>query len=95
MVFYEKDPDEVRWLGFTWDVSPHTLTGSIWVVPDGIVATDASYDGTEGVFDADTGQTQIKVSGGTLGQVYSLINRVTTSNGESFDDTLKVLMRSK
>lgn len=93
MVFYDKDPDEVRWLGFTWDVAPHTLTGSVWVVPEGIVATDASYTGTEGIFDPDTSETQLKVSGGTAGQVYHLVNRVSTSNGETFDDTLIVLMK--
>lgn len=90
MELYPKDPNEVVWLGWTWDIAPHTLESSTWEVPDGITGTDASYTGTDGILDVGDGTTQIKVSGGTAGQVYDLVNRVTTSNGETFDDTIRV-----
>jgi hypothetical protein len=78
-----KDPNEVK--TYTMDWVPQLNTGatistSTWVLPSGVV-NDA-----DGIVSADT-QTSILLSGGTHGTDYSCINRITTSDGETLEQT--------
>lgn len=80
---WEKDPDEV--LDFVIDWGTNILSAdddeidtSTWIVPDGITMDDASET---------TVRTTIWLSGGTLGEKYTIVNRVTTTDGRTHDQT--------
>ncbi len=78
-----KDPDEATLYGVDWldRLGEATITSSSWVVPAGITQVSASYTDT---------QTTIKLSGGTLGSTNRVTNRVTTSDGETLDQSIDV-----
>ncbi len=84
-----KDPDEIRDYGVNWspDLGTKTIAGSTWSVVEGTVVID--------VISNTTTTTTVRLSGGTLGETCSLLNRVTLSNGERLDQTCKLKIRAK
>jgi len=76
-----KDPDEIK--KYTLDWSAYVNTGatvvtSTWILPSGITnVSDIVDPGGLG--------TTIKLSGGTAGTDYKLVNRVTTSDSETLE----------
>ena len=84
-----KDPQAV--LDFRVDWSAWLADGdaidtSNWTVPEGITQASATHD--------DTTAT-IWLSGGTLGETYSLTNRITTEQGRTDDRTIRVSVRDR
>jgi hypothetical protein len=83
---YTKDPnsevdfvvDWSRWLAIR---DSDTISTSTWVVPSGITKTDDTHTTTTAT---------IWLSGGTLGQTYDVVNRVTTAAGRIEDHTLTI-----
>lgn len=86
--FDAKDPDEIVLRTIEWDdrISTYTVDSSTWIVPTGITKDDDDFDDTS---------TTIKLSGGTEGVTYSLVNRVVLSSGEILDQTVKIKVKTK
>jgi hypothetical protein len=90
-----KDPDEVLdykldWLGSESDPGPlygleDAISDSVWDVPSGLSKESDTFDDDS---------TTIWLSGGELGQTYSLLNRITTTGGRVFDQTVKLPMKA-
>lgn len=81
-----KDPDEEFIEGFDWSdrlVTDETLSASVWEVASGLTGSGATYTDTE---------TQIELTGGTVGTSYLVTNRVTTSNGAVYQRSFKALV---
>lgn len=79
---FSKDPDAVLDYAVDWSswlVEGDTITGSEWTVADGLTMDDDSFTDTSAV---------IWLSGGTLGERYTVVNRITTEQGRVEDQTL-------
>lgn len=78
-----KDPDEVVNFGIDWAdyLKSDTITASIWIVPAGISQVSATFTDTQAI---------IKLSGGTLGTIYRITNRINTSAGETVDQSIDI-----
>ena len=85
---FSKDPSavmdyQVNWA--TW-LGSDTISTSTWSVPTGI--TQASATNT-------TTTATIWLSGGTAGQVYSLVNTIVTAGGRTDQRTIQVRVVQK
>ena len=83
-----KDPDEILIFGINWAdyLGQDTILTSSWVVPAGVTAVSNAFTDT---------LASVKLSGGTLGQVYRITNRITTSDGETVDKSLDIEIAEK
>lgn len=86
-----KDPDSqldyaVDWA--SWLNTGATIATSAWTVPAGITEV------TSGLQNADT-KAVVTVSGGTVGNTYALVNRITTSDGLTDDRTIYLTVTEK
>lgn len=84
MTTYQKDPDAV--LDYRWDWSPwladgETITASQVIVPSGITANSNSNDTTSAT---------VWLAGGSVGETYSVTNRITTSESRIDDRTMHI-----
>lgn len=85
-----KDPDEILDYGFDWNkrlTGGDTISASTWIIPTGLTQDRAS------TFTQTA--TTIWLAGGTEGQTYELINRVTTTAGRVMDKTATLTIESK
>lgn len=87
-MFY-KDPDAVLdysqdWAA--WLIDGDTITASTWDVDDGLTKDSDTHDAT--------GCT-VWLSGGTVGTIYRLTNRVTTAAGRVDDRTIRVKVQQR
>jgi hypothetical protein len=78
-----KSPSErvtfsVNWAAY---LSSDTITSSVWIVPTGITQVSVSNTST---------QANIMLQGGTLGKIYRLLNRITTSSNEIVDQSVDI-----
>lgn len=91
---YTHDPDAVLDYGADWSAwlaeVDDTITASTWTIST--IADDEAplvNDAEKGdTFDDTT--TTIWVKGGTVGEIYKLINHITTAAGRQDDRTLTV-----
>jgi hypothetical protein len=76
-----KDPEEIRDFGINWapDIGTKTITASVWSVVTGTVSIDDT--------DHDTTTTTVRLSGGADGETCELLNHVTLSDGEEYEQT--------
>ena len=84
-----KDPDAVLDYAVDWSTwlpEGDTIATSTWTVPTGITKDSDSHDDTT---------VTIWLSGGTLGETYELVNRVTTAAGRTDDSTHIFYIREK
>lgn len=91
-----KDPDEVLdysidWIGTSAEPGPlfdtsDTISTSTWIVPDGITRDTDSHTNTK---------TTIWLSGGTALVTYSFVNRIVTAGARTFDQTVKIKIKTK
>lgn len=87
-----KDPDEVKDYGINWLPTlvgnDDTIASSTWTIVSGsgLTIDSNSY--------ADTATT-IWLSDGVVGTSYTLLNRVVTAGGRTYDQTVKLRVRSK
>lgn len=84
-----KDPDET--LDYSWDWSEYLPRGdeviaSEWLVPDGLTSEAQNFSALV---------TTVWLSGGDLGEEYTVTNRVTTKHGRQVDRTFALKIRSK
>lgn len=82
-----KHPDSSKWYWLQWDATEldgATISASTWTVPAGITQDAVSASGL---------LVGIRISGGTLGQDYDLINNITTSSGEDLREGLRIRIR--
>ncbi len=87
-----KDPQAVLDYALDWGaqwLGTDTITTSEWTVtgPDTDLKVDSSSF-TDGV-------ATVWISGGTLGETYSLTNHIVTSEGREDDRTIEVRARDK
>lgn len=82
-----KDPDEVKDYGIDWALllDTDTISTSTWVLPIGITKDSGT---------STTTSTTIWLSGGTAGESYSILNRITTAGGRTYDRTVKLKMKN-
>lgn len=90
-----KDPNEVLDYQFNWAAvgasrldTGETLVTSTWTVVEGDVVIDDQE------FEAN-GLTTVWLSGGTINTRCKLLNRVTTSNGRTYDQSARLRIREK
>jgi hypothetical protein len=83
-----KDPDEVLDYAIDWKarLAGDAIASSAWTVPTGLTENSSSVSGTK---------TVLWLSGGTLDQSYSILNRITTTGGRTMDQSVTLSVRSK
>lgn len=84
-----KDPDsivpyDVQW--HKWLITGDTIVSSEWLIPDGI--TDESESNTDTM-------ALVWLSGGELGQQYLITNRITTAQGMTEDQSIRISLEQK
>ncbi|MEV6258093.1 hypothetical protein AB0L97_33045 [Nocardia sp. NPDC051911] len=86
---FEKDPDATQdWL-FDWSAFltvGETLTTSVYLARAGVTITPAATVGAV---------TRVWVTGGVLGEVYVITNRITTSDGRTEDRSFTVTITQR
>lgn len=85
---FTKDPDGVLDYQIDWSdwLGTDTIVTSTWTVGTGITK------------DSDTNTTTtatIWLSGGTAGTMYTLVNRITTTDGRTDDRSIYVTVKEK
>lgn len=84
-----KDPQEVLDYQFDWRarlVTSETISTSTFIVAEGSVTMATPSIGV--------GTTMVWLSGGTLGEVNIITNRIATNQGRTYDETAKLRIRS-
>lgn len=79
-----KHPDSSKWYWVEWssdELDGAAITGSTWTAPAGITIDQESLSGY---------RAGVRLSGGTLGAEYDLVNEITTDAGELLHETLKI-----
>ena len=85
---FTKDPDATISYQIDWEkwLNEDTIDTSSWTADSGLtVVTDSS----------SSTRTTVQVSGGTAGETYELLNRITTQNGDETDRTLIIRIINK
>jgi hypothetical protein len=85
----DKDPGSIIDYGSDWNdqsVGPwlavgETIVTSSWIVPTGLTLVSESNNTTE---------TSIFLSGGTIGEIYTLTNRIVTTAGRTEDRSMYI-----
>ena len=91
LLTFRKDPDAEKVYGFNWALwlaeTSETISTSVWTVPTGLTSSDETKDDT---------QTSIKISGGTAGETYEVVNRITTStHGQIEEWTMEFIIEEQ
>jgi len=96
---FDKDPDAVLDYGFDWNPSdlpdddlPYLVAGEI-IISSSWEANDAGV-----VIDIDTFSdtvTTVWLSGGTVGETYTLTNHIETSAGREDDRSFDVIVKER
>lgn len=84
-----KDPNEVLDYQLRWTkriASGDAITASSWTVPDGITKQSDTFTETT---------TTIWLTGGTDGDEYEFVNRVTTTEGRIMDQSVTLRCRER
>lgn len=83
-----KDPDEVLDYELDWEprLGDDTLATVTWTVPAGLTKTDEDISGAIAV---------LWLSGGTVGESYTIACRAVTAGGRTYDETLRLAVRSR
>lgn len=87
-----KDPEDIRDTGIDWNkkgfltTRETTISASNWDVPEGLVADGDSKTDTT---------TVVRLSGGTVGERYTITNHVTLANGEEFDRSIRIDVKER
>lgn len=83
-----KDPNDVADYELDWapDLGTDTISTSTWIAPAGITV------------DSDTNTTTtatVWLSGGTHGQNYDVVNRISTAGQRQFDRSVRFYVRNR
>ena len=86
----DKDPDEVASYAVEWVdalATAETIASATWSAsPSGLTFSAQAESGT---------RASVKVSGGTAGTDYKVLCRVTTSGGQTLDQSVLLRVRTK
>ena len=87
---FVKDPDAI--LDYTFDWGPwlgsDTISTSTWIVESPLAIVPASESFTDTT-------TTVFISGGDLGEGYTLLNRITTTGSRTDDRTVEIKVRNR
>ena len=86
-----KDPNEVKDYSLDWSAllgASDTIASSTWTIDEGSGLTIDSDS-------HNTAETTIWLSAGSDGTNYSLVNRVVTTGGRTYDQTVRLKVREK
>lgn len=86
-----KDPDEV--LDYQFDWTDRLVAGEAISTSTFIKEADDTI--TLGVTSIAAGVTTVWISGGTIGEVCRVTNRIVTNAGRTYDETAVLRIRSK
>ena len=94
-----KDPDEIEDFVCDWTARLQpgdAIASSLWIVPVGITMDDEFFQNnvTIGGLPNRYGTT-IWLSGGTLGQKYTFVNRIATTGGRSYDQSIVLKIKTR
>ena len=80
---YLKDAGSIEPFTLNWvsELKADTISTSAWTLPDGLVNVSDSNTNSEAT---------IKVSGGTDGYTYRLVNSIVTAGGYTYEKTIVV-----
>ena len=83
-----KDPNEVLDYSVDWSalLAGDTIATSTWTVPTGLTGGSMAFTDTS---------TLIWLSGGSEGESYDLLNRITTAVGRTRDQTCTLKIKTK
>lgn len=83
---FSKDPDSVVDFPFNWkpELGTDTISSSTFLLPDGMTLVSESNT---------TNTATPFVSGGSVGLIYRIVNRIDTVGGRTYDKTIYVLIR--
>jgi len=83
---YVKDPNAILDYQINWStwLGSDTILTSTWIVPTGITKDDESVTTTTAT---------IWLSGGTAGESYRVVNRITTNGERTNDQSIFVVVR--
>ena len=87
----KKDPNEKLDFSLDWRVENRIPVGdvivaSLWIAPPGVSVVSESFSDTV---------TTIWLTGGTIGETYDFLNRVTTEAGRILDKTVRLKIKEK
>ena len=83
-----KSPSEEVVEGWDWSdrLGSATLSASTWTVGSGLTGVNATYDDTS---------TSVELTGGTATTQYLVTNLVTASDGQKYERSFKVMVRTR
>lgn len=83
-----KDPNAVLDYKLNWRpwLRGDSITASTWVVPTGLVKDSESFD---------TKTATVFLSGGTVGEEYTVVNRITTAGGRVDDRSIVITVQER
>lgn len=83
-----KDQNEVLDYELNWSdrLDGDTIDTSVWTVPAGLTKDSDEFNGPVAT---------VWLSGGTDGENYTLLNRITTTGGRTMDQSVKLRVRPK
>jgi hypothetical protein len=84
-----KDPNANLDYGVDWSDwlgEDETIVTSTWVVPEGLTQGAAGFEG---------GRTVVWLTGGTDGQSYAVVNRITTSQDRTDDRSIPIIVANR
>ncbi|MCK1669432.1 hypothetical protein [Bradyrhizobium sp. 153] len=84
-----KSPDEVQDYGADWRsrlAKDETIASSTFVLPPGVVASKSTYSGAV---------AEVRISGGANGELYRILNRITTTAGRTLEQAIHLGVMSK
>jgi hypothetical protein len=86
-ITYKKDPDAIERFSVDWTarLEDATIVTSVWSqdpADELTINNDSEDDSTASVF----------IAGGTLGDAHTITNRITTSVGETLDQSFRLVI---
>ena len=88
MKLFRKDPSAILDYSIDWSLwlNGDTIATSSWTVPTGLTkVSDTKNDSS----------TTVWLSGGTLGQTYTVTNRITTANGRTDERSIIIKVEDR
>lgn len=83
---FNKDPEAVSDFAVKWEdwLANDAIVASTWTVPAGIVEDHNAFLGFQAI---------IWLSGGTVGETYTLINHIVTDKGRTEDRSIFITVK--
>lgn len=89
-----KDPNEVKDYDLIWtyELAGDTIASSTWSLPTG---SSLNINSDTFTSTSTSSITKVWLSGGVIGQVYTLTNTVVTAAGRTEDATVQITIMAK